>query len=152
MPSQRGVSGTITSDALTAALDKLKEDICSELKAEMRDLRAVIEKQVVEIEQLRNTIVSQAISIERLESINRQKFAIVHGIPEENGEQMLADIVKELETQIDTSFVPVRLGIKKSGKSRPLKIKFTTEKVKREAILKSRNALKKQNRVQQYLL
>lgn len=143
---------SITLADLRLALDgfrkTLREEIRNDFRQEISELKEKIQKQSETIDILKNTVIHQATVIEKIENKNCSNFAIIHGIPESTGpNENLNDIVKKIihKTNVDiesSDVSPIRIG--KRGKApRPVKIKFKSEKIKKEVVDKARTELPK---------
>lgn len=134
----------LTKSDLDAALESLyqriKKDTAAQvtlLEEQNKRLKEIVDKQNAEIQLMRSSVVSLAAQFEQISRKERADFAIINGV-DESISDVNAWVLKlsgALNLQIDNSFKPIRLGkTARPNKTRPIKVKFQTEKDKRDAI------------------
>lgn len=130
----------ITTAILEECLTKLRTDIKSDNANLVNELRLEIKKQQNEINSLREIVIKQAQAIERMETINRNQYGIISGIPENDDDDLLKKTLDAINVTLPENSAK-RIGKPDTNKRRLIRVKFNSEEERNNAVTKSRQIL-----------
>lgn len=117
---------TISADYLTAALEKLRTDIRSDLKDEITVLRTIIDEQTKEIDSLKAVVADQQTSLLYLQRKDLERNMIISGLSEPNAEITDTEQINELLKIVDDKFQASTIDrFDRIGKQKPRLLKIT---------------------------